>query len=605
MFPAGHRLPVVGAGAGRHHPDPVVGAVIDQQVRRAVHRRLVWAGQLSADGRPAVAGEPTGAVFRPRCRCSRRSSPARSGCRCWPRRPRTRLLPRSVDNEVSPRRPPSARRGPLSSAPVAGPPSPENAPVPFPATVVDVPGGHRLPVEGAGAGRQDARSAVRPRRRWPGFPAPSTARLVWAGQLSADCRAAVAGEPEGAGCRPRCVDVSRRSSPGRRRCRCWPRPPGPRLLPRSAMARFPAPSTVTPPRARRARRPVAGPPSPENPEGAGAGHGVRCSRRSSPGRSTCRCWPRPPGPGRWPLVGDDQVSPRPSTARLVLAGQLGRGGRGRRRRRTRRCRFRPRCRCAWRSIGLPVICARAGRDHPDPVIATVGDEPGSPAPSTATAGGPVELGRSSQAAITGIAELAIAGHRVDVPGGHRLAVVGACAGPRPPGSGLPPPVRDYQVSRSDPASPRRCRAAALAAGPPSPSGAAAPCPPAWSARRSCGPYLPHHLGVSGVEAAGAVRDAAQSVLPEPEGHRPCPASGTANTPRDGGDVPSHRRLPDPRHRPGAVPPAPAPPPQAQRRRHQRPARKPRAAGRPSPPDRPLFMTRPSTNVFQADEYGAN
>src|SRR5205814_7212185 len=51
----GHRLAVVRAGLVRHHPDPVVEAVGDQQVAGGVHRHLLRVAEFGAGGRAAVA----------------------------------------------------------------------------------------------------------------------------------------------------------------------------------------------------------------------------------------------------------------------------------------------------------------------------------------------------------------------------------------------------------------------------------------------------------------------------------------------------------------------------------------------------------------------
>ncbi len=241
-----------------------------------------------------------------------------------------------------------------------------------------------------------------------------------------------------------------------------------------------------------------------------------------------------------------------------------------------------------------------GRDHPDPVIATVGDHQVPRAVDRHGRRG-VELGRSSQAAFTRKAELAVAGHGVDVPGGHRQPVEGAGAGRDHPDPAAAQ-VRDDQVPRviqRHPAGGQR-GAGRWAAITERPGGARAHRRGQPAGLRV---YLPHHVGVSDVEAAGVVRDAAQTVLPEPEGHVRARVR-TTDTPRDGGDVPSRRRRPDPstaRLRPAASP--------GQRRRaaDTSASTEATAAGRPSPPDRPLFMTRLPQRFPRnpADGYGAN
>src|SRR5437764_6526812 len=58
----GHRLAVERAGLVRHHPDPVVAGVGDQQVAGAVGRYALRVVEFGAGGRAAVTGEPGAAV---------------------------------------------------------------------------------------------------------------------------------------------------------------------------------------------------------------------------------------------------------------------------------------------------------------------------------------------------------------------------------------------------------------------------------------------------------------------------------------------------------------------------------------------------------------
>ena len=392
---------------------------------------------------------------------------------------------------------------------------------------VDVPGGgYCLPVNF---------------RRWPPtrcsplsaitrFPAPSTAVWSGAGQLGRGGRAAVAGERGGA-VTGHGVDV-----PGGR----LPvegagagRATGFRLLPWSAMTRFLALSTVTP-RGLSSPAPVARPPSPENPV-APLPATRRCPRRSSPARRrACRDHPDPVVG----TVGDDQV-PRAVHRCWVRGGQLG----GRRCRRTRRS-FRPRCRCVWRSSPAHRRCPCRSR-HTRARSLPLSEITKFPVPST-TAG--VEVGRSSQVAFTrkawpvpatiwwwpcwwcDHADPAAAQVRDDqVPGGISVT----------------PQVvtRRWPLGRYHRAA-QRC-----------------PCPPAWSASRSAGlPPAPRRSQQR--RGRRAVRDAAQkTVCPNPSDTF-VGRVRTTDTPRDGSDVPGHRRLRILAHRPPAPHrlPRPAPPP---------------------------------------------
>ena len=107
---------------------------------------------------------------RPRCRCPRRSSPARRRCRCVAATTRIRLLPVSAISRL-PAASTATPVGLLSSArggraAVAGEPAGAVA-----GDGVDVPGGHRLPVERAGAWPPPPGSGCCRCRRSAGCPA--------------------------------------------------------------------------------------------------------------------------------------------------------------------------------------------------------------------------------------------------------------------------------------------------------------------------------------------------------------------------------------------------------------------------------------------------
>ncbi len=291
--PGGHRLAVERAGAGRHHPDPVVAGVGDHQVPggvdrhavRAVAARRWWPGRRRRRTRRCRR--------RRRCRCPRRSSPGRRRCRCWPPPPGPGRC-RCRRSPGCPAASTATPTGSASSALVAGPPSPENPKRAVAGDGVDVPGGHRLAVEGAGAGAPTTRTRLLPCRRSAGSPRRPPprppgrrVRRWWPGRRrrrTRRCR-----------CRRRCR-CPRRSSAGRRRCRCWPRPPGPGCC---RCRRSPGCPRRPPPRpaGKSSSALVAGPPSPENPRGAVAGDGVDVPGGHRLRRRTCRCWPPPPGPG--------------------------------------------------------------------------------------------------------------------------------------------------------------------------------------------------------------------------------------------------------------------------------------------------------------------
>ena len=211
---------------GRHHPDPVVAGVGDEQVARGVRRHTRTEPiSLAAVAGPPSPENPLVAVPGHGVDVARRSSPARRTCRCWAATTRIRLLSVSAITRL-PAPSTATPPGKSSSAPVAGPPSPENPALGAVAgDRVDVPGGHRLPVERAGAWPPPPAPGCCSCRRSPGCPTPSTATP--SGYASS---AVVAGPPSPANpavpSRPRCR-CPRRSSPARRTCRCLPPPPAP------------------------------------------------------------------------------------------------------------------------------------------------------------------------------------------------------------------------------------------------------------------------------------------------------------------------------------------------------------------------------------------
>ena len=142
-------------------------------------------------------------------------------------------------------------------------------------------------------------------------------------------------------CQPPCR-CPRRSSPAHRRCRCWPRPPAARRR-RSADCQ-PRP----PPRGRgsRPRRWWPGRRPPMSPLRRRR-RSCRCRQRSWPGRRTCPCVPRRPGPCCLPRRPPARSRPRPGPRHPDRG--VWRRRPGHRHRRTLSCRCRRSCRCLLRS----------------------------------------------------------------------------------------------------------------------------------------------------------------------------------------------------------------------------------------------------------------
>ena len=165
----------------------------------------------------------------------------------------------------------------------------------------------------------------------------------------------------------------------------------------------------------------------------------RCPRRSSPARRSYRCATRAPGLGCC-RIADHQVPiavhgpPRGLSSAAPVAGPPSPEN--------PLCRCRPRCRCPRPSSPARRSCPRF-RDHPDPVVGTVGDRPGSRAIHR-TSGPGATARRGGRAAVTGVADRCRSGHRVDVPGGHRLPVEAAGALRDHPDPGVAG-VGDHQV----------------------------------------------------------------------------------------------------------------------------------------------------------------
>ena len=144
----GHCLPVEHAGAGRHHPDPMVSGVGDQQVARTVHRHAAGAPELGRGGRAAVPGEPGRAIARDGIDVTGGHRPAveHAGARRHHPDPAVAGV---GDQQVARTVHRHALRGPElgCGGQAAVPGVPRGA---IPGHGVDVPGFHRLPVEGAG-----------------------------------------------------------------------------------------------------------------------------------------------------------------------------------------------------------------------------------------------------------------------------------------------------------------------------------------------------------------------------------------------------------------------------------------------------------------------
>ncbi len=131
-------------------------------------------------------------------------------------------------------------------------------------------------------------------------------------------------------------------------------------------------------------------------------------------------------------VGDHQIargvqSPRPT------GGQARPWWPGRRR---RRCRPRRPCRCARRSSPGRRTC-RSSPPPPAPGCCRVGDDHVARAVHR-HALREAEFGAGRRAAVTGEPRRAVTGDRVDVPGGHRLAVERARSSPPPAAPGCSP-----------------------------------------------------------------------------------------------------------------------------------------------------------------------
>ena len=145
----GHRLAVEGAGRGSHHPDPLVASVGDQQVAGGVCRHARRAVELGAGGRAAVAGEPDGAVAGDGVDVAGGHRLAVEGAGRGSHHPDP-LVAAVGDQQVPGAVHRHARRAEFGAggrAAVAGEPGGA-----VPGDGVDVAGGHRLAVEGAGRG---------------------------------------------------------------------------------------------------------------------------------------------------------------------------------------------------------------------------------------------------------------------------------------------------------------------------------------------------------------------------------------------------------------------------------------------------------------------
>ena len=153
-----HRLPVVGAVACCHHPDPAIPKVGDQQVARAAHCYSQRKVDRGAGSGAAVPGKATSAVPRDGVDVPGGHRPPVEGARGSCHHPDPAVVAvgdddvaRCVDGHWP--REGEFRGG--SRAAVAGEPK-----AAVPGDGVDVPGGHRLPVEGARAGCHDADPVV-------------------------------------------------------------------------------------------------------------------------------------------------------------------------------------------------------------------------------------------------------------------------------------------------------------------------------------------------------------------------------------------------------------------------------------------------------------
>ena len=190
--PGGHRPPVKRAGAGRRHPDPVVDKVRDQQVAGAVCRHPEREVEFGADSRAAVAGEPRGAVAGHGVDVPgghRLPVERAGGGRHRPDPVVVKVGDQHVAGGVDGHPVRAVEFGADSRAAVAGEPRGAVA-----GHGVDVPGGHRLPVEDSrrGCHHPDPAVAVVGEHQVARGVHRDTLRR---GEFGADSRAAVAGEP--------------------------------------------------------------------------------------------------------------------------------------------------------------------------------------------------------------------------------------------------------------------------------------------------------------------------------------------------------------------------------------------------------------------------